>query len=487
MIKVIDKAKIKTRPIFISPKDELSKDFLVESLDYVPYVYIAKLNDPQEPPIQGTTMDPKDIIYIKLHNSKFLPEIELFCDDSKGILFNDMYPFDHDTLLCIFVKASSENVMPIRMDFRVTEYETIKSDDNRDIFKYLIKGILNVDNLHFTRYESRRGTSFDVIRQLANEMELGFASNVTSSDDEMTWINPSETYLYFINDITKYSFISEQSFIWTFIDFQYNINYVNIQMELNDFNRDEKGYMMSKQAMKKESESEIPLFLTNNKAFKGTNIHINKFNLVNQSFKVNLEKSYRMKATWYDKNINTVFKQYLKELETDQAKLNNNEGSLKQLVDKSSQIYCENINDEYFLGKFDTENNVHKNYAIARVSNKWNLDNLEKMKMIVTLTQTNFSIKRFQNIKVEIYNPDDVFSYDASDKNDPDNPNSPPAGFNINKKLSGFWYVTGINYLYKRSAGVEQEITLMRRDLNINYGKSQNNTETTANQILNKK
>ena len=41
---------------------------------------------------------------------------------------------------------------------------------------------------------------------------------------------------------------------------------------------------------------------------------------------------------------------------------------------------------------------------------------------------------------------------------------------NVNKKLSGFWFVTGINYIYRRSGGVEQEITLMRRDLNINYG-----------------
>lgn len=478
MIEVLDKAKIKTTPIFLSPSNELAKEFLIDSLDYVPYLYLAKLNDTQKPPIKGTTLDPKDVIYIKLHNSKFLPEIELYCDDSKGILFNDMYPFDHDTLLCIFVKTSSDNLFPIRMDFRVTEYETIKSDDNRDIFKYLIKGILNVDNLHFTRYESRKGTSFDVIRKIANEMELGFASNVTSSNDEMTWINPSETYLHFINDITKYSFISEESFIWTFIDFQYNINYVNIQMELNEFNREEKGHMMNKQVIKDQAEVEVDLFLTNNKAFKGTSIHINKFNLINQSFKVNLEKSYRMKSTWYDKNVNTVFKQYLKELETDESKLKDSDGQLKQLIDKSSQIYCENINDEYFLGKFDTENNVHKNYAIAKVSNKWNLDNLEKMKMIVTLTQTNFSIKRFQNIKIEIYNPDDVFSSDASGEN------SPPAGFNINKKLSGYWYVTGINYLYKRSAGVEQEITLMRRDLNLNYGGNQNNNETTANKVL---
>ncbi len=41
---------------------------------------------------------------------------------------------------------------------------------------------------------------------------------------------------------------------------------------------------------------------------------------------------------------------------------------------------------------------------------------------------------------------------------------------NLNTTLSGYWYVTGINYIYKRSSGIEQEISLMRRDLSINYG-----------------
>jgi hypothetical protein len=169
-----------------------------------------------------------------------------------------------------------------------------------------------------------------------------------------------------------------------------------------------------------------------------------------------------MKSTWYIKNENTVYKQYLKELITDDTKLGADEGTLKQLIDKPSQIYVESINDEYFVGKMDTENNVHKNYGLAKASNKYNLETLEKMVLIVKLNQVNFSIKRFQNIKIDIYNPQDLFSQNANTKS-PEN--------NINTKLSGYWFVTGINYEFKRKNGVEQEITLMRRDLSIDYGK----------------
>ena len=464
-IKVITPSKIKTEPIFFNLNDPKSAQILVESFDYTPYVYIKKINDTiNNPPIDGTTVDPRDIIYIKLHNSKFLPEIELYCQDSKGILFNDLYPFDHDTLLCIFVKSSSENEMPIRMDFRITDYETIKSDINIDSFKYLIKGILNVDELHYTRYESYEGTSYEVIKQIALNMGLGFASNVESSNDKMTWINPSDTYKEFIKDITRYSFITEDDFVWTFIDFYYNLNYINVQSQLNEFNPTEKGTVTNPLIQKDKEEKNVFLYLTNDKAFNMTNKYIAKFNLVNQSFKVNLQNFYQVTSSFYDKNDNTVFKKYIKKLENEDSKLGNGEGSLRQLYDKESAIFKENLNDEYFLGKIDTQDNVHKNYSLAKTSNLYNLNNMEKMKMVVTLNQINFSIKRFQNIKVDIYNPRDLLSTSANDPN-------VPAIENINTRLSGYWYVTGINYLYKRVGGVEQEVILMRRDLSINYGR----------------
>ena len=173
--------------------------------------------------------------------------------------------------------------------------------------------------------------------------------------------------------------------------------------------------MSNPELIKNDEERPSILYLTNNNAFKMTNAYINKFNLVNDSFKVNLEKSYKFKATWYNQSETKIYRQYLKNLETDGTKLGKNEGQLVQLYDINSRLYCENTNDEYFIDKIDTDN-VHKNYALAKVTNEFNLENLSKMKLIVTLNQINFSIKRFQNIKVEIYNNDDLLSKDANTK-----------------------------------------------------------------------
>ena len=83
------------------------------------------------------------------------------------------------------------------------------------------------------------------------------------------------------------------------------------------------------------------------------------------------------------------------------------------------------------------------------------------MKMLAILDVVNFNIKRFQNIRVEIYN--DFYTRDVDEKE--------PLK-NVNTRLSGYWYVTGINYTFNKRGGAEQEITLMRRDLNKNYEKA---------------
>lgn len=461
MIQVLDKAKIKTKELIFQLDNSTSTDIFVQSLDYTPLVFISKLYDTGNPPLDGTTIDPKDIISLKLHNSKFLPEIELFCEDSLGVLFTDFYPFDHDTIISIFIKISSDNHFPIRMDFRVTDFQTIKSDPDTNQLQFLIHGIIDVDDLHSTVYEAINDTSYNAIRQLALRMNLGFASNINESADAMKWINPSDENLNFIKEITKYSFVSEQSFVWTFIDFYYNINYIDVQTEMNNILINESQSIANTQIEKNPQEKNIILYLTNNDALKGTNQYFSKFNIINQSFSINLELSYQTIATWYTKNKNTVTKKVIIDLETNDSSIGS---PLKLLKDKQSHIFNTNVNDDYFIGKMDDDNS-HDNYSYSKLANQYHLNSMEKMKIIITLDVVNFSIKRFQNIKLEIYNINDIFSKDANTKK--------PLT-NINKKLSGYWYVTGINYIYKFDDGVEQEIILMRRDLNTNYGTDNN-------------
>ena len=466
MITVRNRAALKTKEIlFRFSKNENAKslNYYTQRFDNVPLVYLSKKpGDHLDGTIDysGVTIEPQDIIFVKLFNSKFLPELELSCQDATGQFYNDFFPFDHDTLISIFVKSPSENVYPIRMDFRVTEYEIIKSHPGENnTYKYHIRGILDVDDFYFTKYESfKNQTSYQVLKQLATNMNLGFASNIEGSNDAMTWVNPSNTYIEFMKDVTGRAYVSDNSFVWSFVDFYYNLNFIDVEVELDESPK-EMQILNNKvlQSGNVKDADVVPLYLSNNPILKTTNKYIDKFDLLNQSFKVNLDKSYRLRATWFDTTERTIHRKFINDLSTEDE-------SIKPLYDYDSDIYRNYRNDDYILVKVIEDNN-HKNYAVALKINEFNLENIQKVKMVVTLNQVNFDLKRFQKINVEMYNIETIFSKRSS---------SPYSAINsINETLSGYWLVTGINYIYKRSGGVSQEVTLSRRDLNLTYKEVQ--------------
>jgi len=463
MITVRTRSTVKTKEIifkFSTNENSKSLNQYTKRFDNVPIVYLSKKPSDHldgSLSVSGTTIEPQDIMFVKLSNSKFLPEIELSCQDTTGTFYNDFFPFDHDTVISIFVKSPSENVYPIRMDFRVTEYEIIKSTPSENnAYKYIMKGLLDIDDLYFTKYESFKDkSSYQVVKELVVNMGFGFASNIEDSDDKMTWINPSTTYIEFIKDVTSRAYVSDNSFVWTFIDFYYNVNYIDVEKELDESPK-ESQVLNSKVLLpgsKSEESDVVPLYLSNNPALKSTNKYIDKFDLLNQSFKVNLDKSYRLRATWFDTTDKTIYRKFINDLSTDDE-------NIKPLYDYDSDMYRNYRNDEYILVKIKEDNN-HKNYAVALKINEFNLENIQKVKMVAILNQVNFDLKRFQKVNVEMYNIDSVLSTNSTKDYSSIN--------NINETLSGYWLVTGINYIYKRNGGISQEVTLSRRDLNLTY------------------
>ena len=71
--------------------------------------------------------------------------------------------------------------------FKIINFTTINgvSGDNITL---KIKAILNVDPLYLFNYESYEGTTYDVLTTLATDMDLGFASNIAGTNDEMIWV-----------------------------------------------------------------------------------------------------------------------------------------------------------------------------------------------------------------------------------------------------------------------------------------------------------
>lgn len=435
MIKVERKSDIRTKLIEFTfdetQPDKALTDFAT-SFDIFPVVLLSTSDS-------GRTIAPSAIQYLKLFNDKFLPEIEMLCADEDGSLIDDFFPTDYDITLNIFVKSTAEDVYPIRMDFRITSYNPIQSSIESAEKKFMIKGILDVGGLHYTGFESfKDSTSYNVLENVSLKLGLGFATNMTNTDDNMTWINPADTYMSFIQNVTKRAYISDKSFVWSFIDFYYNLNFVDIEKELSDSPTD----LQSLNSIFTGGEEEfLDLYLSTSDSLTFTNKYISKYNLNNKSVITNLKNGYQFSTRWFNKTDNTIEHSVIRENETP--------GDLIQLItdDEISEYNW----DGDFNGKTD-EDNVHKNYNLALTLNEFNISKLQKMSMVVTLQLVNFEVKRFQKILI------DFISINLLNDDN-----------GVKEKLSGYWLCTGINYNFKRNGGATQEITLVRRDLNLKY------------------
>lgn len=460
MIKVINRSSKVLKEIVIDYEPEAQDSKADEYADMIgkyPFLMIGNLN------IQTT-----DTIIITLYNNQFLPRIEIQFKDPTYKLIDPLFPTDDD-IISIFIRSSSEMLMPVRMDFKILETNVVKGEGNNQELTFTVTGILDVNSLYYTPIKSYPNTSYQLLKKLASEFELGFASNINDTNDAMIWINPGETNLEFIQDVVNYSYISDKSFMYAYVDFYYNLNYVDMETALNEDITEQTGIFFSANIIKNQSEEPtMDLFLTDHQDKTLSNQFINKYNLTNSSTKVNLDIGYKSVISYYDKNNSIFYKLMFDTISTPGPKgenliLKGKVGEISELVEQSVDI----IN----LGKIDTDN-VHDNYPYARQQNLKNMASLQKVKIKVTLTMMNFNLYRFQKIELKFYKLSEISEEEVIEVVDESSINKRVGkDFDekkLNKRLSGEWLITAINYTFNMVNGFSQEVILVKRELGFN-------------------
>lgn len=406
--------------------------------------------------INGVTIESNQVSYFKLYNDRFLPEIEIIFRDPTNRIFDSKYPLDQQ-LVSILIRSNSDILMSIRMDFYITKFDSIKNrgGDVEDKV-YELYGELNVP--YYIKNSSSKGSSYDVLKKIADQTDLGFASNIEKTNDEMMWINCGIDYVRKqIPEIVKRSYISDNTFTWAYVDFFYNLNYIDIEKQLMETTENAKTMAGTEKVTGKQVT--LPLILSTHPDKNTTSLYIDKYNLVNNSTDVNFTLGYQPYIYYYnikDKNLSVV------KLDTISTK-----GDKNNLIVMKGQPNDNNYNinqrKNYFLGKIDS-NNVHKNYLYAEKLNEHNLEFLQKIRMNIVVKNVNFELYRFQPVRIEIYkirelddnlNPVTSANIDAAKNTDK---------YKLNERLSGDWLIIGINYTYANSKLV-QEITVVKREL----------------------
>lgn len=434
-----NKSKLRIEDAIINTvgNDYKFADEKLKILKEVPQIYYYN----QEIPMQY-------VKNLKIESYKFLPTLTVTFDDVYNILHDIGLPADN-AKVTVILPSKSDNLADIFLEFKITNYKVkpIRNNYNKRIE---MSGILNIENLLVKNYEAfKEKTSYEVCEELAKEVGMGLMSNVTSSKDKMNWLNPGmNRYLFLQDEIIKKSWLGDNSFVWSFVDFYYNLNYVDVEKSLTD--SIDQIEWVAKKHDEEEGATTVSPILSNDMSMKDTNIFFTGGKVNNISTEISLLRGYLRDISYYDVDGNWnkkagSYKEYT--LDTITAPDGNNTVYLKG--DPNDTTFYENNKSYHYLGKIDTAN-MHPDYLWAEMQNNENVYDLQKISMNIILPHANFNIKRFEKLKLVFVNNQTNSSQNAR-----------------NFKLNGEWLVTGITFKWTGDVYF-QTLTIVKRELTYN-------------------
>lgn len=351
------------------------------------------------------------------------------------------------------------------MDFKVSNFKDMQNG------MFSINGIANIPRLFLRKFKSySKKTSFEALKELAKECQLGFASNISNTNDRMTWINTGNPNHQFMKDIVQNSYISDESFLFCYIDFYYNICYVDIEKELSRDNSEDKQIISDGktefQTDPNDDERLSPLFLTTDETAKEANTFIEKYDVINRSTKLSLNKAYLTKTKFY----NSSNKELLI-FNIDSITSRGDSNIILKGSPQDEEFFKENINNLY-TGKYekfeDGLGNVHENFNYAPVQNNINISELNKIECNLHLPNPNFNIYVAQKIYVALLKQ---------------SPGVNQTGGLKYKRLVGNWLITNISYCFDGDNQF-QKVKLIKRELELSEDeKQQNNSQLNVSKV----
>ena len=451
IIAQIDKPTVKLPPIRFEANHDNQDSEVAVGLGFVPFVWY-----------NGYQISPPDIKSLRLYYDGISPTVIINFYDSVGFMNKEGFPLD-DTKFEIFLNSGSDILKSIHMKFKV-----IKFNDNKTR-SYTITGSIDLKDFYNIQFKGYSGTSFEVIRKISNDLNLGLNSNITNTVDNMRWVNNGEMFKDFISNIINHSYISDTSYVLGYIDYYYCFNYVDIEKEWqrdisNDVGLASTGVNFLNDKSQKDKIERI--ILSNDQALNASPFYFSTYKITNNSTKQAVSKGHFTTSKSYDSNK----KQFLV---FDVDSQNGDES--KNVILKGAPGDSKSMEDNYrtkYSGKMDSEN-VHTNYYYSETQNKVNLDNMVKISVDLTLPNANFNLYKYMKVEIAFINQQ----------------NTPTITDISQERLSGEWMIIDISYLWIRGK-LTQTLKCVRKELSktkeeidtqSTSTKSETNTENNVN------
>ena len=351
---------------------------------------------------------------------------------------------------------------------------------------------INIPNLYTEKVQFQDNTSFEALSTVAEELGLGFASNVEETADQQIWTNPYDTAEKFINDITANAYLNDESFFTAYIDPYYYLTFVDCNklfdqetdLETSEmYARNAMGTMGSGDSENPDDENfAFPNLLSNRVIYQNTARYISIYQQVNKSGKISKNNGYKRFTQFWDLQAKEFVSEFVDPLTNDTP------GMVPTTKGRLIDGEVEGPRNEQVKYKFlgTQGDNMHENYYYAQILNHQNLQEMEKFGMTLELDTVNPALIKFQRIYIEIFETaqntksalmastvdDDSTIPEGAATREPqeidgvslDDPSQANQQGIKNEYLSGFYVISGMEYFQEAPGMLRQKIHLRRRE-----------------------
>ena len=382
---------------------------------------------------------------LTIDQRNFLPTITLQISFTNELFYSKDMPKDGD-VISIMIRNKSDVLTPIRNDYVITSaISTGRATSSKLGQSMTLFGELFVPGLKsYLGSASFRGTSMEVLKETARQLQLGFATNENETDDHQIWLI-ADTPNEFIKDVTSKAWKNENSFFDCWIDIYYNLNFVNVQKQLLSAedevdigaalgNVDKEWYWGSK--TKDNEVAATPKVFSNYAGYRTTSFYVTNWKPTNRSSAITFEYGTSMNASFFE-HLDNLYpdpeaKKYwnieiapdydpekvdsyilLRGRATYDASIN--DGELARANYSYVDLYktAPWLGIQYTINDPDADNlewsgNVHSNYMRAQVHNVINLVELDKLNVDINVQGTNMNIIKGDKIPVVLIKKDPV-------------------------------------------------------------------------------
>lgn len=410
-----------------------------------------------------------EIVKLEIDQTEFLPTLHLKVSmSSNGQFTTAGFPKDGD-VASVFISGREDLFKPIRNDYLITDVATRNLNNEGEGGTITITGSLRIPKIYDEICISKEGSSFEVLKEIAQDLNLGFATNEDGTEDSMIWISTYDTYENFIHHIIGSSWKNEDSFFEAFIDVYYNLNFVNVNKMFNNDTVPING-LIDKLTMlealdgEETDHQEFPLVFNNLTDFKETNTFITSYKVINNSSAISNKYGYKFHSVFFEQNSLKNWDIFSETLIT-----SGSEGNSILLRGRANEdFYLSQIKRNWLGIQYSLpEHNVHDKFYFARSHNMMNNVELEKMNLEISSPRINLNIFKYERIPCLIFlmsNPGRNMINDGEIET-----NEEAENVSIDNFYSGFYLVKGMKFIFdstdtEQQSRFKQKTILSRRE-----------------------